>query len=352
MRRIINKFLLTAVVALSITLSECILAASSAVVLMYHRVGESKYPSTNIKVEQLVQQLNYIQQNGYQVWPLRKIIGRLAQNEALPDKVVAITFDDAYASVYKIAYPILQQRKMPFTLFAATNPIDSGFENYMSWEQLKDMAQNGVEIGNHSRTHHHLIERLENETQKQWAERVTEDILSAAKRIKQKAGVEPTLFAYPYGEYNIALSNIVKAHGYVGFGQHSGPAGVTNDKGFLPRFPVSEHFADMDEFATKLASLSLPLANVTPNDTIVNSLQPRLTIKLAFVPKNKQQLQCYVSGQGRGEINWHNDSTFSVEPVKSLTMRRSRYNCTMPSNKSGRYYWYSHLWIRPEIPEL
>jgi len=80
-------------------------AQSSASVLMYHRFGESDFPSTNIKMEQFEAHLKEIKSGDYNVLPLTDLVDKLKAGEELPDKTLSITIDDGYESIYEKAYP-------------------------------------------------------------------------------------------------------------------------------------------------------------------------------------------------------------------------------------------------------
>ncbi len=323
----------------------------NAVVLMYHRFDESKYPSTNIKTRQFVAQLDYLQANDFRVWPLQRIVSHIKQQKPMPDKVVAITIDDAYASVYAIAYPILKRRNLPFTLFVATRPVARSYANYMSWAQLKELVQDGVHLGNHSHSHQHLIERKAGESQQQWEDRIRQDIQLAADEIWRHTGFRVGLFAYPYGEYDLALAQLVQNLGYVGFGQQSGPFDANSDRRFLPRFPQSESYAGLKDFGVKLKTLVLPIERVAPLNPVTDSGRPLVEIRLKPFIRNRQQLHCYVSQQGEAEVRWLDEQTFQVQARQSIFSRRSRYNCTMPVPARGGFYWYSHIWIQLKYAE-
>ncbi|MCW8837509.1 MAG: polysaccharide deacetylase family protein, partial [Thiovulaceae bacterium] len=137
--------------------------AQSAVVLMYHRFDEQKYPSTNITMEQFKFQLEYLEQNSYNVWHLSKIVKYLQDKKTLPPKTVALTIDDAYLSVFTKAYPLLKQKNFPFTVMINTDQVDKNFSSYMSWNQLRILSKNGAEFANHSCSHDSFIP-LKNET--------------------------------------------------------------------------------------------------------------------------------------------------------------------------------------------
>lgn len=74
--------------------------------------------------------------------------------EPIPDKLVVLTFDDSKASHYTVVRPILKKYG-----FGATFFITEGFsfrtnkEDYLTWEQISGLHQDGFEIGNHTRDH-------------------------------------------------------------------------------------------------------------------------------------------------------------------------------------------------------
>jgi peptidoglycan/xylan/chitin deacetylase (PgdA/CDA1 family) len=218
---------------------------NQAVILMYHHFGVDKHPSTNVRLAQFEAHLDHLSQAGYQIWPLAKVAEYIRDKQAFPDRVAAITIDDAYQSVYTEAYPRLLKRAWPFTVFVATDGVDHRYRSYMSWQQMREMQNNGVTFANHSASHDYLVRLKQGENHQRWQNRVTEDIRRAQARLKTELGKAPMLFAYPYGEYNTDLANIVAQMGYVAFGQHSGPAGINDDTRALPRFPMAEKFAEL-----------------------------------------------------------------------------------------------------------
>jgi len=74
--------------------------AESAVVFMYHRFGESRQPTTNIRLEQFEAQLAELTSGKYVVKSLAEIVTRLRAGGKLPELTVAISIDDAFLSVY------------------------------------------------------------------------------------------------------------------------------------------------------------------------------------------------------------------------------------------------------------
>jgi len=323
---------------------------SQAVVLMYHHFGVDKYPSTNIRLAQFDAHLDYLAQAEYQVWPLAKVVDYVRRQKSFPGRVVAITIDDAYQSVFDEAYPRLRKRGWPFTVFVATDGVDRHFQAYMNWQQMREMQQHGASFENHSATHDYLIRRQTNETAEQWHKRMKNDIARAQQRIKTELGKAPVFFAYPYGEYNAALAELVSEMGLVAFGQQSGPIGFSADLRALPRFPMAERFAALSDFKQKLQSLAFSITAIRPWEPVATVKEaPRMEIALAKSDARLDQLSCFVSGQGAVAVEWLDRKTrhFSVQATAPLPRGRSRYNCTAPSSQPGRYFWFSHLWIVP-----
>lgn len=323
-----------------------------AVAFMYHRFGESAYPATSITPAQFEAQLEYLETGDFRVWPLARILRRLREGGEMPDRVVAITIDDASRSVYEQAFPRLRERGWPFTVFVSTEAVDQGLPDYMSWEQLREMQRAGAEFANHSASHEYLWRREQGEGRADWVQRVRQDIEKAQTRLQQELGADtntdPALFAYPYGEFDARLAGLVRELGYVGIGQHSGPMGATGDFTALPRYPMAEAYAEMEAFARKALSLPFPVRQVQPGDPLVTSLNPPV-LELTLAPGGylAEGFDCYASGQGRADVQRLEErpTRYRIRARAPLPAGRARYNCTAPAAGGGRWYWYSRPWI-------
>lgn len=316
----------------------------SVVIFMYHHFGKSKYPSTNIRLEQFNKQLDYLKANDYNVWPLSKVINALKNKYAIPDKTVSITIDDAYISVYKHAYPMLKSRGFPYTVFVNTNAIGTKSINYMTWEHMKEMQDYGAEFANHSSTHAYLMPS-DSQTTKQWQNMIKEEVKQAQKVLQNKLGrntnESPRVLSYPFGEYTLASAKYIESMGYIGVTQTSGVANYKSDLRRIPRFAMSEKFAHMEGFLLKLNTKALPVKSTKPWDTKIQTNPPSLTVELDEPIKN---IGCYTSSGKRINVNWLSETKFEVKSENILQGERDRYTCTAPA-KDGKWYWYSHLWI-------
>ena len=324
-------------------------ADDSAVVFLYHRFGEQQYSDANIRVDQFRKQMDHLRDGGFTVIPLAELIVSLSDNKPLPSKAVVLTIDDAWRSVYDIAYPLLSEYGFPYTVFVSTDTLDDELPGYLSWDQVRDMAGSGVTFANHGAAHISMIEYLAGESETEWQQRIVADIEKGARRLTEELStsgqVLENVFAYPYGDYNTAAAEQITKLGYFAFGQQSGAVGWLSDRRALPRFPMAEAIAGMGGFRTKAASLPMPVTEIKPWDPVTTDLMPELTLTLGETNAKLAELACFVSEQGRVEVNWIDRSKrFSVKLRHELESSRHRVNCTAPRD-DGRYLWFSHQWI-------
>ena len=329
----------------------CILLAllsplsSAAVVLQYHHVDEHTPASTSISPALFEQHLDYIAEQGYAVWSVSRIVSHLKNNTPLPNKVVAITFDDAYQSIYKNAYPLLKERNMPFTVFVATQAITQKLTSFMTWDELKEMSENGASIANHTHSHPHLVRRLSNENEQAWLARIKDEIELSERLIARHVGNPSKLFAYPYGEYTQQVQALVESLDYIAFGQQSGAIGLGMALSDLPRFPMTNRFGAMKQFRAKVASLPFAATKIEPSTKIIKNdeLASGLTI---WFKEERANISCFFEGK-RLETQ-QVDQHLRIPNMPSVPVGRSRINCTAPSTQTGRYYWFSHAWMKPK----
>jgi Predicted xylanase/chitin deacetylase len=166
---------------------------------MYHRFGETNYPSTNIRIEQFEAHLRELKSGPYNVLPLEKIIESYRNGKNLPPYTVAITIDDAYRSVYTEAWPRLRDANLPFTIFIATDPVDRGYKNFMSWNQIREIKEGGGTIGHHTASHLHMVNTP--------VDRIRGEIRQASERYRIELGEVPRIFASPFGEASLKVRN-------------------------------------------------------------------------------------------------------------------------------------------------
>ncbi|WP_144393665.1 polysaccharide deacetylase family protein [Pleionea sediminis] len=301
-------------------------------ILLYHHISEETPRSTSTKPEEFEAHLKYLKENNFHVLNLENAIKRLFNGEPLPPKAIAITFDDGYASIFNEAWPLLKRYQMPFTIFIATEPVDNQYSSMMTWQQLNTLKEANVSIANHTRTHPHLLGLSLKEAQ--------EEITYADMQIKKALNIQSNLFAYPYGEYNLPLSNTLQTNRLFGFAQYSGPATALSSPQAIPRFSVSGQYAKLSDFKLKVNTLAMPVTHQEKYEPHITQAKKHFSLNFESLPFAPSSIQCFYSGKLISNLNWKK-SRLNIELDSPAKFGRSRINCTAPTGKNNQFYWHS-----------
>ncbi|MFY9178417.1 MAG: polysaccharide deacetylase family protein [Venatoribacter sp.] len=325
-------------------------AFAQLVILQYHHISTKTPASTSTTPDVFAQHMQLLEQEKMHIIDLKQALVALQNGETLPEKSVAITFDDAYQSIYENAWPILKEKNWPFTIFVNPDAVDNGGPATISWEALQQMQKGGALIANHSQHHDYLIEQNE----KNLADYLDAEINQAEKRIAEKLGVSHKLLAYPYGEFNTQIMQWLKQQGYIALGQQSGAVGPQTNWQAVPRYPAGGIYANPVTLKTKLYTLAFPIAGDQFKEPVLSSENPpKLQISFPQQDFLARQIQCYSGSEGELEHQVDvKDGVVLLQTAakQAITSGRDRYNCTAPSlTKPGWYYWYSQYWINPKV---
>jgi hypothetical protein len=141
----------------------------------------------------------------------------------IPDKLVVLTFDDSVKSHYSVARPILKQFG-----FGATFFITEGFtfktnkKDYMSWEEIRTLHQDGFEVGNHTGSHLSITTRTINQLEG--------ELQTIAQRCESMGIPKPTSFAWPGNSIIPEALPVLRKHG-IRFARRGGAPEYPYDKG-------------------------------------------------------------------------------------------------------------------------
>ncbi|AMV72165.1 polysaccharide deacetylase family protein [Desulfuromonas carbonis] len=323
--------------------------SNEAVVFIYHRFGDVRHPSTNIDLEVFAAQLAWLKAEKRPVLALGEIVRRLDAGEPLPQGCVALTVDDAYTSFLTGGMPLLRRFGFPVTLFVNTDAV--GAADYLSWDELRGLAAEGVEIGNHSASHAYLLETRPGEDHATWRSRVAADIERAQQALIRELRLTPRLFAYPFGEYSPALQDLVRELGFAAAtSQQSGVVWTGSERFALPRFPMGGAYATLAEFRGKAGMRALPVTVLAPGTPLVSGSEnpPRLRVRIDAPNADLGGLRCFVQGENRCQVIAVEGAPgeFLVTAAGPLGGRRNKYTLTAPG-KAGGWYWFSQPWFQP-----
>ena len=247
--------------------------ANSAVILLYHRFGESNYPSTNTALSTFKNQMNYLKVNGYNVIKLSKLCSMVKLHKKIAGNDVAITIDDGYRSTLK-AVKVLKRHHFPATIFLYTDAYNGGWPAFLSWKDINQIIKDPLfDIGNHTAAHSRLDEMTKTQ--------IVDQIDSARKSIKEHTGKYTSLFAYPYGDYNEATVSLIKKFDFdCVFSQDVGAVDGQTDPYLIPRIAMTGIDIRLKRFIRKLNILPLHLKSFSPKEKISGGNVIRVVLKI------------------------------------------------------------------------
>jgi peptidoglycan/xylan/chitin deacetylase (PgdA/CDA1 family) len=190
-----------------------------ALVLGYHAIS-AQWPCTlAVSPHALEQQLERVVRRGYRGVTLTELA-----TVRQADRVVVVTFDDAYRSVLELAFPILERLGLPGTVFAPTDHMDGrpmswpGIDGWLhtehraeltgcTWDELSVLARAGWEIGSHTCTHARLPTLAD--------DALADELGRSRQECEQRLGTPCLTIAYPYGASDARVATAARAAGYV-----------------------------------------------------------------------------------------------------------------------------------------
>ncbi|MCL4426174.1 MAG: polysaccharide deacetylase family protein [Firmicutes bacterium] len=195
-------------------------------ILMYHRIGE---PADGLTVtpKDFAQQMRFLAEQGYRTITLSQLLQEMAaltgsrdarslaeagdssqprEPSLLAGKVVVLTFDDGYDSVFLQAFPVLKKYHFTATVFPITGLV--GKKGFLNWDEMKEMADYGVDVGSHT-VHHPDLRYLRKGELEQ-------EIEDSRQILLRRLGQSVRAFCYPAGKYNPQVLEEVRRAGYLG----------------------------------------------------------------------------------------------------------------------------------------
>ena len=260
---------------------------------------------------------------------------KFKENFTIPkkNKEILITVDDGFESFYFNAWPYLRKNRIPFILFVSTEPV--GKKGYMTWKQIREIeSEKFAFIGHHSHTHDYLIDDTN--------DIFIKDIEKANKIFLKELGYIPNLFSYPFGEYSKFMRDYIAQNFDYAFGQHSGVIDVNKDKFELPRFPMNEHYGEIDRFKSIINTFPLEYDQIFPKEKKLTQENnpPKFEVKFFKDQKNLENINCYsneLDEWKKSDTNFNN-YILTINFRGPFYPRRGRINCSL--NDNGKWRWF------------
>lgn len=183
-------------------------------ILMYHYVSElppnpDRYRrDLTVLPENFAAQLQYLANAGYHTITLDDLYLYWTEGYPLPEKPIILTFDDGYRDAYEIVFPMLLKHGFTGTFFVLATPAHFEHPDYLTWAQMKEMSDAGMDIEAHGRDHVDLRGRS--------YDYLVYQILGIQEAIHYHTGRLPRFFCYPSGRYDADVIAVLRSAGYWG----------------------------------------------------------------------------------------------------------------------------------------
>lgn len=183
-------------------------------ILMYHYVSElppdpdAYRRDLTVSPEAFQAHLQYLADEGYHPVALTDLYLYLTQGLPLLEKPIILTFDDGYRDAYEVVFPLLLDYGFTGTFFVLATPAHYEWSEYLTWAEMKEMSDAGMDIQAHGRDHVDLRDRPN--------DFLVYQILGIQEAIDYHTGRLPRFFCYPSGRRDQAVIDVLESAGYWG----------------------------------------------------------------------------------------------------------------------------------------
>lgn len=202
-------------------------------VLMYHDVVPGKKDVWfDLTTKEFEDQMAALHDAGANVVPLADVVAHLEDGKPLPEKAIALTFDDGTLGNYTEAWPILKRYRFPATFFVHTGYVGrpSGKE-HMTWDQLRELQKTGlIDVQPHTVNHPDDLRTMTDDE-------IRHEVGDSKAVLEKEMGTKVRFFAYPNGNGDERVARILKADGYeAAWNEERAWDASPADRYFLARF--------------------------------------------------------------------------------------------------------------------
>ena len=180
-------------------------------ILMYHYVSELPEDADAYRIDLSISpqlfraHMDYLFFEGYTPISLYDLDRALVDGVPLPAKPVILTFDDGYSDHYLHVFPVLREYGFTGTFFVITGTADAGASQYLTWEQIREMAGAGMDMESHTKSHFDLRGRP--------YDMLVYELLGSLESLEAYTGKPSAMFCYPVGRYDSGVFAVLESLG-------------------------------------------------------------------------------------------------------------------------------------------
>ena len=303
--------------------------SAQAIIFCYHRfVDKVRYPGTEIRPAEFEAQMKMLHDKKIPVIGMQDFLAWKRGGKNIPPRSAIITFDDGWKSQYDVAWPILKRYGYPLTLFIYTEGVRGGSlggGGAISWDQLAELRDEGVDIEAHSETHQDLHEghavmvaepgakrskkKLTGEEYESW---LHNEVVRCKETLERKLAIKVNCYAVPFGHYSEHVKDVARDAGYEAmFTVNGQPLGMNSPDDSLGRYAIEANKPKVFEDAVKALMaaggggaavgevVSAKLSTEPADGATVRNAQPLIKANLAGMGRiDPNTLRMRISGLG------------------------------------------------------
>lgn len=179
-------------------------------ILVYHGVTPTPAPAERfaVSLDRFTRHMDALAASPRQALRISELSAPLSRGEPMSASAAGVTFDDGTVDFYEHAWPTMRERGLPATLYVTSGLVGGRLDGrqMLTWEQLEELRDGGVEIGAHSRQHIALDAVS--------MDRAARELVNSKLELEQRLHVVVNSFAYPFGYHTPALKRLVARTGY------------------------------------------------------------------------------------------------------------------------------------------
>ncbi|MCL6588470.1 MAG: polysaccharide deacetylase family protein [Firmicutes bacterium] len=249
-------------------------------VFCYHRVTPDIHSLYDLTPEMLESQLQYLKDEGYHPITGLQYIKLQKNPEFIPDKPVILTFDDGSKGHYQYAFPLLKKYGFLATFFVYPNVVFQDTKKMITWPELAEMAQAGMDIESHTMSHAYLTKPGADPAGFQYLQWLSEELRGSKTVLEQKLNRKISLLGYPYGWYNRVVEAEAARAGYEGAFTVNWGVNRLDENPFRIKRRVISNNLRREDFERYLSSRPLSLEIIAPPDAALFTEKPVIRFRV------------------------------------------------------------------------
>ncbi len=247
---------------------------AQTIIFCYHRLVDKIHTQwTEITPAAFEAQMKMLKDRGITVISLQDYLAWRRSEKNIPARSAVITFDDGWKSQYEVAWPIMKKYGYTFTMFIYTEGVAGGSlggGQAITWEQLADMRDNGIDIQAHSATHQDLRQNQpimvmspdrkrtkKRLTGKEYEDWLQNEMVKSKELLEQRLAIKVNCFAVPLGKYDDHVKEVARNAGYDAmFTVYGQPLTFNSPMDSLGRYAIEANKPKVFEDAVKMIATS------------------------------------------------------------------------------------------------